>query len=149
MYDYGSICLNNAWICLNVTEYAWINCSDYGRVLNIPWYSYNNIIVTNAMLEFLSARFIHPVEVYLFLTWVKTRIKQSWGSEYSSWKNFLKNFELLTRKFFQKFFFRVITRKVKFLIFHFWVTNSKLENKGFYFKLLPRSWKTKISTSSY
>ena len=58
--DYGSIRLNNAWICLNmpehgwiflnvpecmsIPEYAWINYSDYARVLNIPRYSYNNII---------------------------------------------------------------------------------------------------------
>ena len=34
------------------------------RVLNIPQYSYNNnyIIVTNVIiLEFLSARFVHPI----------------------------------------------------------------------------------------
>ena len=32
-------------ILLNVPEYAenaWINCSDYARVLNMPQYSYNN-----------------------------------------------------------------------------------------------------------
>ena len=46
--EYGSICLNNAWICMNMAEYcwmslimpanAWINCFDYDRVLNIPHY---------------------------------------------------------------------------------------------------------------
>ena len=36
-------------------------CSDYARVLNIPQYSYKNIIIlTNVIiLEFLSVRFIH------------------------------------------------------------------------------------------
>ena len=49
---YGSVCLSNAWILLNVpqyaspwlillnvSEYAWIylrNCFDYARVLNVP-----------------------------------------------------------------------------------------------------------------
>ena len=56
-------------------ENARINCSDYARVLNMPQYSYNNIIVTNvAILEFLSARFVHPgalLPFYLFLTQVR------------------------------------------------------------------------------
>ena len=34
MTEYGSICLNNAWICLKMP--AWLNCCDYARVLNIP-----------------------------------------------------------------------------------------------------------------
>ena len=91
MSYYGSTCLNNAyvylnmskcpsvclsmaeycWIFLNIPENPWINCSDYARVLNMPQYSYNNIIiVTNViMLEFLSARFTHPgalLPLYLF-----------------------------------------------------------------------------------
>ena len=55
---------------------------DNARVLSIPGYSYNNIIIiiiiiiiTNVMLEFLSARFIHPVALlpfYLSLTGVRT-----------------------------------------------------------------------------
>ena len=54
----------HGWILLNVVEFAWkwINCSDYARVLNRPWYSYNNviIIVTNSItLEYLYARFTH------------------------------------------------------------------------------------------
>ena len=77
---YVSIMPEYAWICLNVSQYAWtwlniadcpwiylqnawINCSDYARVLNISRYSYNNIIiiVTNdILLEFLSAQFVHP-----------------------------------------------------------------------------------------
>ena len=48
------------YILLNVSEYAGINCSDYARVLNMPRYSYNIIIVTNVTLEFLSAQFVHP-----------------------------------------------------------------------------------------
>ena len=31
--------------CMNIPEYTWINCYDYARVLNIPRYSYNNIII--------------------------------------------------------------------------------------------------------
>ena len=53
----------HGWILLNVPEYVWINCSDYVRVLNMLWYSSNNIIiiVANVIIsEFLSARFIHP-----------------------------------------------------------------------------------------
>ena len=43
------------WILLNVPEYAWkclLNCSDYARVLNMPWYSHNNIIIiaTNVIM---------------------------------------------------------------------------------------------------
>ena len=83
MSDYGSIHLNYAriylnlpyypstvlkiteysWISLNMSENAWINCSDYVKVLHMPRYSYNNIIiiVTNViLLEFLSASFVHP-----------------------------------------------------------------------------------------
>ena len=54
-----------AWTWLNIAEYPWI-CLEmpaFARILSIPQYSYNNIItiVTNVvMLEFLSARFIHP-----------------------------------------------------------------------------------------
>ena len=66
MLIYPSICLNMAeycWISLNIPENAWINCSDYTRVLNMPQYSYNNIIIIQTdviVLEFFSARFIHP-----------------------------------------------------------------------------------------
>ena len=47
---------------LNMPENTLINYFDYARVLNMPRYSYNNIvIVTNViMLEFLYARFVHP-----------------------------------------------------------------------------------------
>ena len=33
MSDYGSMHLNNAWICLNIPEHDWIllNVSDYAR----------------------------------------------------------------------------------------------------------------------
>ena len=61
------------WILmsLNMSEHSWLNCSDYARVLNMPRYSYNNIItVTNVIiLEFLSTRFVHPgslLPFYLF-----------------------------------------------------------------------------------
>ena len=42
-------------------ENAWINSSGYVRVVNMPQYSYNNvIIVTNViMLEFMYARIIY------------------------------------------------------------------------------------------
>ena len=65
--------LNMAEYCsmaLNMPENAWINYSNYARVLSMLWYSYNNIIVTNViMLEFLYAQFIHPsalLPFYLF-----------------------------------------------------------------------------------
>ena len=51
------------WILLNVPEYAGIKCSYYNTVLKVLRYSYNNIIIivaNVAMLELLSARFIHP-----------------------------------------------------------------------------------------
>ena len=46
---------------LNMSENAWINCSDYADIFNMPQYSYNNIIiiVTVIILE-LSAQFVHP-----------------------------------------------------------------------------------------
>ena len=52
----------NRWILLNMPENAWKNCSDYATVLNMPWYSYNNIIIVTkvTMLAFLSAQFVHP-----------------------------------------------------------------------------------------
>ena len=40
-----------------------LNCFDYAKVVNMPQYSYNNIIIiaTNLIiLEFLSTRFVHP-----------------------------------------------------------------------------------------
>ena len=51
-----------ALISLSMPEHAWINCYEYAKVLNMPRYSYNNImvIVTIILLEFLSAQFIHP-----------------------------------------------------------------------------------------
>ena len=90
---YGSIRLNDAWTFLNMVlcpsiyrnmaAYCWmslnmsentlINCSDYSRVLNMPQYSYNNIIIvaTNVvMLEFLSTWFVHRgtlLPIYNFL----------------------------------------------------------------------------------
>ena len=72
---YPSICPNMAeycWMSLNMPENAWLNCSYYVRVLNIPRYSHNNIIIiaTNVIiLEFLSARFVHTdalLPFYLF-----------------------------------------------------------------------------------
>ena len=76
MSDYVSIGLNNSWIMwpesvfmsLNMPEHGWINWSDYVRVLSVPQYSYNNIIiVTNVIiLEFLSTRVIHPVALLPF-----------------------------------------------------------------------------------
>ena len=43
---------DHGWILLNVPEYAKTSCSDYARVLNIPRYCYNNIIivVTNVII---------------------------------------------------------------------------------------------------
>ena len=66
----------HGWIFLNVAENTWINCSDYASFFTMLWYSYNNIVIeTNVViLEFLSARFIHPdalLPFYLFLTWVR------------------------------------------------------------------------------
>ena len=68
----------HGWILLNVPENAWIDCSDNAMVLIMPRYSYNNIIiiVTNVIiLEFFSARFVHPgalLPFYLFSTRVRT-----------------------------------------------------------------------------
>ena len=49
---------------------ASVNCSDYVRVLNIPQYTYNNIIIiiaTNAiMLVFFFDLFMHPVTLLSF-----------------------------------------------------------------------------------
>ena len=48
MPEYTLISLNfpyHWWTLLNVPQYAWINCSDYVRVLNMVRYSYNNIII--------------------------------------------------------------------------------------------------------
>ena len=65
MHEYALISVNmpeNGWVSLNMAESAWINSSDYTGVLNMLWYSYNNIviIVTNVIiLEFLSAWFVH------------------------------------------------------------------------------------------
>ena len=52
---------------LNMLENAWIDCSDYAKVHDIPRYSYNSINVI--ILEFLSARFVHSgalLPFYLF-----------------------------------------------------------------------------------
>ena len=54
----------------------------YTRVLNMPRYSYNIIIiVTNIILEFLSAGFVHlgaqQQPFYLFLARVKTGITRA------------------------------------------------------------------------
>ena len=73
----GSICLNNAWICRNIHQYvwtplnmpenAWMNSSDYARVLSILLYINNiSILATVIILEFLSARFIHLVSLLPF-----------------------------------------------------------------------------------
>ena len=45
---------------LNMPENARINCPDYAKVLNMPGYNNNNmIIVTNViMFEFLSSRLL-------------------------------------------------------------------------------------------
>ena len=53
---------------LSMSENAWINYADYVKVLNMPQYSYNNIIifVTVIILEFLSATILS------FLTQVRT-----------------------------------------------------------------------------
>ena len=42
--------------------------SDYARVLNMSLYSYNNIIIVTkvAILQFLSARFVHPGALLTF-----------------------------------------------------------------------------------
>ena len=65
--EYALMSLNmhkNRWIflnvpeCMNIPEYAWINCSHYARVLNMPRYSYDNIIIfvtKDIWLEFFSA----------------------------------------------------------------------------------------------
>ena len=67
----------HGWMFLNMPENAWINCSDYAIVLNMPQYSYKNIIinVTNVMLGFLAGWFAHPgalLPFYLFLIRVRT-----------------------------------------------------------------------------
>ena len=57
------------WMSLTMPENAWINCSDYAMVLNMPQYTCDNffIIVTNVvMLDFLSVRLLHPVYHFIF-----------------------------------------------------------------------------------
>ena len=58
----------HGWMSLSMSENAWINYADYIKVLNMPQYSYNNIIifVTVIILEFLSAAILS------FLTQVRT-----------------------------------------------------------------------------
>ena len=69
-------------VCLFILDFwqdfEWASGSKYGSVLNMPRYSYNNIIiVTNVIiLEFLSVRFVHPgapqLTILIFLTRVRT-----------------------------------------------------------------------------
>ena len=83
MPEYALMSLNMlecSYILLNVPEYAWkcMNKLFYVRVLNMLQYGYYNtiIIVTNVIiLEFLSARFVHPgalLPFYHFLKQVRT-----------------------------------------------------------------------------
>ena len=77
------------WIMVNVPEYAWINCFDYARVINMLRYSYNHIIIIvtsirnirniiinmRYILEIFSVQFVYPgalLPFYLFLTRVGT-----------------------------------------------------------------------------
>ena len=63
MPEYALMFLNmfeHDWILLTAPEYAWKNCPDYVRVLNMPQCSYNNIIIANVILESLPAPIIHP-----------------------------------------------------------------------------------------
>ena len=72
--------LEYSCILLNVPEYAWkcMNKLFYVRAINMPQYGYYNtiIIVMNVIiLEFLSARFVHPgalLPFYHFLKQVRT-----------------------------------------------------------------------------
>ena len=68
MAPYASIMHEYTLMSLSMPENAWINCSEYARVLNISQYSYNGIIVVPnvIVLEFLSARFVHPVALLPF-----------------------------------------------------------------------------------
>ena len=64
-------------MALNRPENAWINCSNYAKILSMPRYCYNGIvtIVTVIILEFLSAQFEHPdvlLLFYLSLTKIRT-----------------------------------------------------------------------------
>ena len=89
----------NGWMLLDVTKYAW-KCLNklfwlcqgsqytlssqifdiyasgikYARVLNIWWYSYNNIVSigTNVILEFLPGWFLHPGALQLTILFLKT-----------------------------------------------------------------------------
>ena len=77
-YVWSSYMFENSWMSLNMPKNAWKNCSNYARVLNMPWCRYNSIIiiVTGIILEFLSARFVHLgalLPFYLFLTRVRTK----------------------------------------------------------------------------
>ena len=49
-----SICLI---ILYNWQSFEYVYDIKYARILNMPQYSYNNIII---ILEFLSAQFVHP-----------------------------------------------------------------------------------------
>ena len=67
MHEHGWIFLNVSE-CMNIPEYAWVNCVHNARVLNVPRFSYNKIIfVTKVIrLEFMSATilsFLTPVRI--------------------------------------------------------------------------------------
>ena len=68
--------------------------SQYARILHMPQYSYNNIIiiVTNVIiLEFLSARFVHPgtlqLNTFFNTTWDMRTTKATMTSETSKYLN--------------------------------------------------------------
>ena len=73
-----ALCLT---LCQNMAEYCWMSLNMPEKtvlwVLNMPWYSYENIITVNnvIILEFLSVQFAYPSTLllfHIFLTQVRT-----------------------------------------------------------------------------
>ena len=70
---------------LNMAENAWLNFSDYARILNMPPYSCNNItfIVSNGIaLKFLSVQFAHPGALLWFYLFLRHEFKHNSNESY-------------------------------------------------------------------
>ena len=101
---------------------------------------------------------IGPIELHVFLF----ELKISWlelehGSEFSSYKiefwnqvmQMMSLFELLTRKFLWRFFFRVTNSPSQNIKFYLELLTRELKSYFSAFKLLTRSWKIKSFNSRY
>ena len=131
-------------ICLIISDiwqgFEYTSGIKYVRVLNMPRYNYNSIIIaTNiAILEFLPARFLHPgfpqLIILSFLTQVR-RYKNN-GSYYLSFSN--EKFLLIH--------FSLVIKKQKMILYFFLTTmTSELskyfnEQLGIFLNVKERKW---------